>query len=67
MFKFIKPEFFDIFGVAVFGFIITISYQALNNGHLISRWALVALLVVGILGLIVDGTIVFMTYIKKKK
>lgn len=67
MFKFIKPEFFDIFGIAVFGFVAVISYQALNNGHFIPRWALAILLAIGILGLMVDGTIVFMTYIKKKK
>lgn len=66
MFKFIKPEFFDIFGIAVFSFIVTISYQALNE-RLIPRWVFIVLLVIGILGLIVDGTIVFMTYIKKKK
>lgn len=67
MFKFIKPEFFDIFGIAVFSFITIISYWAINNGNFVPRWALIILLTIGILGLIVDGTIVFLTYIKKKK
>lgn len=66
MFKFIRPEFFDIFGVFVWIFFIGISSYALRTGEPVSRWALILSLSIGILGLIIDGSIVYRTYIKKK-
>jgi len=58
-----KPEFFDIFRIGVFLFIMYISIFGLKTNKKIPKWALTILLIIGILGLIVDGTIVVMTYI----
>ncbi len=63
MFSFIKPEFFDLFGIVVFLFIMSISIWGLKTNKKIPKWALTVLLIIGILGLVVDGTIVFITYI----
>ena len=60
----IKPEFFDIFGIFVFLFIIIISIQGLKNENLLAKWILITLLAIGVLGLIVDGTVVFTTYLR---
>lgn len=65
MFKFIRPEFFDIFGIGVFLFIIFISAVSLKTSLPIPRWALIVLLIIGILGFLVDATIVYFTYTKK--
>jgi len=63
MFSFIKPEFFDLFGIVVFLFIFCISMWGLKTNKKIPKWVLTVLLIIGILGLIVDGTIVFITYV----
>ena len=65
MFKFIRPEFFDIFGIGVFLFIIFISAGSLKTSLPIPKWALIILLVIGILGFLVDTIIVYLTYAKK--
>lgn len=65
--KFIRPEFFDIFGVGIFSFIAVIAALALKTQSDIPRWALISLLIFGVLGLIIDSTIVYLTYIKKNK
>lgn len=60
-------EFFDIFGLGVFAFITAISIWALKTGNAVPRWALVILLGIGIAGLLVDGVIVYKTYVKQKR
>ena len=65
MFKFIRPESFDIFGILTFGFITILSVWLLKTGQTIPEWALFILLGIGILGILVDGVIVYRTYIKK--
>jgi Co/Zn/Cd efflux system component len=65
MFTFIRPEFFDIFGVFVFGLITYQSSKALYRVQNFPQWMTYFLLFVGIAGLIIDGTIVYKTYIKK--
>ena len=65
MFKFIRPEFFDIFGIGVFLFIIFVSAMSLKTSLPIPSWALIVLLIIGILGFLVDVTIVYLTYAKK--
>ena len=65
--SFLRPEFFDIFGVAVFGFIAAVSAWALKTGNPISDPVPVLFLLIGIAGLIVDGVIVYRTYIKKQR
>lgn len=61
------PEFFDIFGLGVFSFITVLSGWALKTGTSVPRWALMILLGIGIAGLLVDGAIVYKTYIKQKR
>lgn len=64
MFKFIRPEFFDIFGLVVFSFITILSIWSLRTYKPIPHWALVGLLLIGVSGLVVDGFIVHITYIQ---
>lgn len=63
----LKPEFFDIFGLGVFSFVTVLSAWALKTGNAVPRWALLILLGIGIAGLIVDGAIVWKTYIKRRR
>jgi len=60
--NFIRPEFFDIFGIGVFSFITILTIWALRTKKPAPKWALVILLIIGICGLIVDGFIVYLTY-----
>tara|TARA_Y100000310_G_C20042831_1_gene516969 strand:- start:204 stop:407 length:204 start_codon:yes stop_codon:yes gene_type:complete len=61
--SFIRPEFFDIFGVIIFSYIIFISLKALKRNKRLAKKELIILLIIGILGLIVDGTIIYKTYL----
>ncbi|MEK6904409.1 MAG: hypothetical protein AABW87_02330, partial [Nanoarchaeota archaeon] len=58
-----QPEFYDIFGLLVFFFITVISIWALKMKKPLPRWGLILLLIIGVLGLIVDGSIVYRTFI----
>lgn len=66
-FTFIRPEFFDIFGVGIFAFIIIMSARTLFLGALFPYWMVISLFVIGLLGLIIDGIIVYKTYILKNR
>ncbi|MBI2639601.1 MAG: hypothetical protein HYW90_01770 [Candidatus Sungbacteria bacterium] len=57
-----QPQFFDIFGILVFGFIIVLAVWGLRFRRPLPRWSLFFLFAVGIAGLFVDGYIVFTTY-----
>lgn len=59
----IRPEFFDIFGIFIFTFLIALSLWGMKTRRALPRWALIILFIIGILGLIVDGAIVYMTYL----
>ena len=61
----IKAEFFDIFGAIAFLYIIILSIWSLNNNKL-PQLANIILLLIGVVGLIVDLTIVTKTYLIKK-
>ncbi|OHA84271.1 MAG: hypothetical protein A2937_03410 [Candidatus Yonathbacteria bacterium RIFCSPLOWO2_01_FULL_47_33b] len=63
--KFVRPEFFDIFGIATFGVITFVGARGLFWGEQVPFWALIFLFVVGIAGLIIDGAIVYRTYLRK--
>ena len=65
MLKFIRPEFFDIFGILTFSIILYLGARGLFWGEQISHWGLWFLFLVGIAGLIVDGTIVYRTYLRR--
>lgn len=58
------PTFFDIFGLGTFGFITAAAAWALKTYRPLPRRVVWLLLIIGILGLIVDGTIVYMTYLR---
>ena len=63
-FSILRPEFFDIFGIGVFGFITGLALWASKTSKPLPRWAIRLLLVIGILGLLVDGVIVYRTYLR---
>ena len=53
------PEFFDNFGVVVFGFLLCLSIWMLRTKKEAPNWVAFIILLISILGLIVDGFIVF--------
>jgi multidrug transporter EmrE-like cation transporter len=59
----LPPEFFDIFGLMGFAYIIAFSLFAFTKQRAFPKWMLVILLLVGVMGLIVDGVIVYTSYI----
>ena len=59
----INAEFFDIFGFCAFVIIILISIWILRAKEKLPRWAGIILLIIGILGLIIDGWIVIKTFL----
>lgn len=61
----LRPEFFDIFGLAVFTFILGVGSFSLISKKRLPKWTAIALIIIGVLGLVVDGTIVFITYLSK--
>lgn len=63
----IRPEHFDILGVLAFPSIAAIALYALITGNALPKWVLFYLLFVGIVGLIIDGTIVDMMFLRKRK
>ena len=56
-----KPEFFDIFGLIVFVFLFAVGFLMIKKQKL-PNWVGFLILLIGILGLIVDGSIVIKTY-----
>lgn len=61
-----KPQHFDILGSLAFVYITGFAFYALINGGDVPFWSLILLAAVGLGGLIVDATIVFYYFIKKK-
>ena len=58
-----RPEFYDLFGVIIFAFITVLFIWAIHTKRKIPKWARIVMLIIGILGLIVDGAIVYFNYI----
>ncbi len=58
----LRAEFFDIFGLIVFTFLLVIGLMMIKKKKL-PDWAGFVILLIGILGLIVDGYIVIKTYL----
>lgn len=63
MFSFIRPEFFDIFGIFTFIFLICVSFWQLKFKKLPSEWIIMIILIIGILGLIIDVYNVYKGYL----
>lgn len=59
-----NPEFYDIFGVFVFSFITLVSGWMLYTNKKPLKIIIIILLIIGILGLLVDGFIVYNNFIK---
>ncbi len=66
-FTFMRPEFFDIFGVGIFALITIMSVRTLFFDTSFPYWMIIFLLIIGLLGLVVDGIIVYKTYISKNR
>lgn len=60
-----KAEFFDVFGAVGFLYIAILSvFMLIKNG--LPKWTVIVLLVIGIVGFVIDSTIVAKTYLIKK-
>ncbi|MEK6844408.1 MAG: hypothetical protein AABX83_03190 [Nanoarchaeota archaeon] len=59
-----KPEFYDIFGFIAFIIITLIAFHSFKNKKPLSKLLNYILLLIGILGLIVDGTIIYFNFIR---
>jgi uncharacterized membrane protein len=59
-----KAEFFDIFGSMAFLAIVVIAIASLKSDKPLPKWISVALLLIGLGGLAVDTTIVYLNYFK---
>ena len=57
-----KPEFYDNFGVFIFSYLSLLSGWMLWTKKRMPRWAIYTLLIIGILGIIVDGTLLTKFY-----
>ncbi|MDD5068380.1 MAG: hypothetical protein PHS53_03965 [Candidatus Pacebacteria bacterium] len=60
-----RPEFYDIFGVPIWIFLIVLTIWSLKTGLPMPTWTIIVLLFIGILGLIVDGGMVFAKFLRK--
>jgi len=60
----INAEFMDIFGFIGFLFITLFSIYILNENKLPKRVFQIILLLIGVLGLIIDGFIVYINFIR---
>lgn len=58
-----RPEFYDIFGFFIFVFIIAACAWSLTTGNELSETLTSILLVIGIAGLIVDGSMVYSKFL----
>ena len=58
-----RAEFFDIFGLITFTFLIVVGMTILRTKKRLPDWMGYVILLIGILGLIIDGTIVIKTFI----
>lgn len=53
-----QPDFYDNFGIVIFSYLTIISILLLKKKIQVDKWLIYSLLSIGILGLIVDGSIV---------
>lgn len=59
-----RPQHFDILGSLAFAYITIFAINTLR-GVVMPKWSVAVLVIVGIIGFIVDITIVFIYFIKK--
>lgn len=58
-----QPETYDLFGLMTFAFITILSIWSLKARKPLPKWAGIILLIIGILGIIVDGFIVYTKFL----
>lgn len=63
----LKAEHFDILGILTFPFILIYALYVLQTGHMPAEWTTKMLVVIGIGGIIIDGTIVYRFFFKKRR
>jgi len=61
-FIFLEPAFYDLFGILFFSFLIFISLRKLRGKEL-NDWVFRLILIVGVLGFLVDITMVLMNFV----
>ena len=59
-----KPEFYDIFGLGTFTYLTGLGIWMLFLKKKTFKYIGISLIIIGILGVVVDGTIVYQTFIK---
>ena len=59
-----KPEFYDCFGTLAFLFLTIIILWSMRLHMPLPKWANIILLIIGIAGLVVDGTIVYNKFLR---
>jgi uncharacterized membrane protein len=59
----VSAEFFDIFGFVGFLILLFIGLWMLISKKKLPRWPAIILLIIAILGIVIDGYIVFNTYL----
>lgn len=58
-----EPQFFDIFGLIGFIYITFLSLVLLRRIY-VKKWMLIVLLLIGITGLLIDGSVVYVYYFR---
>jgi uncharacterized membrane protein len=62
-----KPQHFDILGSLAFAYVSIFAINMLvNKGGVVPDWSIYLLTLIGVVGFLVDITIVFVYFIKKK-
>ncbi|MBU3907227.1 MAG: hypothetical protein KKA64_03170 [Nanoarchaeota archaeon] len=64
MIDFKEAAFYDLFGFVGFVFITILATQMLVKNKLPAKWAIIVLLAIGISGIIVDGIMTYLKFIK---
>ncbi|TSC55047.1 MAG: hypothetical protein LiPW30_513 [Parcubacteria group bacterium LiPW_30] len=59
----LEPQFFDIFGFVVFVYITLLSWLLLRRIY-VKKWMIIVLFLIGVIGLLVDGSVVYVYYLK---
>lgn len=59
---FLKPQFFDIFGVGAFAFVTFWAFWAIKKRKPLPKWVSYTLLLIGVFGLTIDPVIVMTNY-----
>ncbi len=59
----LEPQFFDIFGLVVFAYITLFSWLLLRRIY-VKKWMIIILFLIGVIGLLVDGSVVYVYYLK---